>query len=67
MTLRTSLLRQLDNPDLSVDSRAELRCEIAREFENKGEYEEARAALGELWKRVGAASTGDRLAVERGR
>jgi tetratricopeptide (TPR) repeat protein len=53
MTLRASLLRQLENPDLSVDSRAEMRCDIAREFEDKGEYEEARAALGELWKCIG--------------
>lgn len=53
MTLRASLLRQLENPDLSVDSRAELRCETARESEDKGEYEEARAALGELWKHIG--------------
>lgn len=53
MTLRTSLLRQLENPDLSVDSRAELRCEIARELEDKGEYEEARAVLSDLWKRIG--------------
>lgn len=53
MTLRTSLLRQLENPNLSTDSRAELRCETAREFEDKGEYEEARAVLGDLWKRIG--------------
>jgi tetratricopeptide (TPR) repeat protein len=53
MTLRASLLRQLENPNLSVDARAELRCETAKEFEDKGEYEEARSALGELWKRIG--------------
>jgi tetratricopeptide (TPR) repeat protein len=53
MTLRASLLRQLENPDLSVGSRAELRCELAKEFENKGEYEEARAVLSELWKQIG--------------
>jgi tetratricopeptide (TPR) repeat protein len=53
MTLRTSLLRQLENPNLSVDSRAELRCDSAREFEDKGEYEDAREVLGELWTRIG--------------
>jgi len=53
MTLRASLLRQLDNPDLSVDSRAELCCEIAKEFEDKGEYEDAREVLSQLWTRVG--------------
>lgn len=53
MTLRPSLLRELDNPNLSVDSRAELCCEIARDFENKGEYEEARKALRDYWRRLG--------------
>lgn len=53
MSLRTSLLRQLENPSLSVDSRAELRCNLARECEDKGEFEDARQALGELWSRIG--------------
>jgi tetratricopeptide (TPR) repeat protein len=53
MTLRASLLRQLENQSLSVDSRAELRCDLAKEFEDKGEYESAREVLGELWKRIG--------------
>jgi tetratricopeptide (TPR) repeat protein len=50
MPLRTSLLRQLENPNLSVDSRAELRCNLAKEFEDRGEYDEARRILGDLWK-----------------
>jgi len=53
MPLRSSLLRQLENPKLSADSRAELRCELAKGFEDKGEYEDAREALGELWSRIG--------------
>jgi tetratricopeptide (TPR) repeat protein len=53
MTLRASLLRELDNPNLSVNSRAELCCDIARDFENKGEYEEARKALRDYWRRIG--------------
>ena len=53
MTLRASLLRQLENPKLSADTRAELRCELAKGFEDKGEYEHAREALGELWSRIG--------------
>lgn len=35
MTLRASLLRELDNQRLSVDRRAELCCEIGRDLENK--------------------------------
>ena len=53
MTLRTSLLRDLENPKLSVDQGAELRCEAARDFENRGEYEEARKVLNAFWSRIG--------------
>ena len=53
MTLRTSLLRELENPSTSVNTRAELCCEAARQFENKGEYEEARKALSSYWRRIG--------------
>ena len=52
MTLPTSLLRELVNPNLDVGGRAELCCKLAREFENKGEYEEAREMLSGLWPRV---------------
>jgi tetratricopeptide (TPR) repeat protein len=52
MALRTSLLRQLENPDLNRNSRALLRCQLARELENRGDYEEAREVMGELWQRV---------------
>ena len=52
MTLRTSLLRELVNPNLDVGGRAELCCELAREFENKGEYDEAREILSGLWPRM---------------
>lgn len=53
MTLRASRLRELENPSLSVNKRAELSCEVAREFENKGEYENARKALSHYWRRIG--------------
>ena len=53
MTLLASLLRELDNPKLSVDRRVELCCEIARDLENKGEYEEARQVLSDYWRRIG--------------
>lgn len=53
MTLRASRLRELENPSLSVNSRAGLSCEVAREFENKGEYENARKALSHYWRHIG--------------
>jgi tetratricopeptide (TPR) repeat protein len=46
-------MRQLENPALAPNQRAELRCEAARDFEEKGDYEAAREAMGELWQRVG--------------
>jgi tetratricopeptide (TPR) repeat protein len=55
MTLRASLLRDSENPNLSVDSRAELCCDEARRFENKGQYEAACKALSDYWPRMGEA------------
>jgi len=52
MTLPASLLRELVNPNLNVGGRAELCCQLAREFEDKGEYEEAREMLSGLWPRL---------------
>jgi hypothetical protein len=52
MTLRASLLRELVNPNLSVGGRAELCCELAKEFENTGEYHEAREVLSGFWPRI---------------
>ena len=53
MTLGTSLLRELANPNLSVNNCAELCCEHARKLENKGEYDKARKVLGDYWRRIG--------------
>ena len=53
MTLRASLLRELVNPDISVGRRAEVCCELAKDFEDKGEYDEAREVLSGLWPHMG--------------
>lgn len=53
MTLAETLLRQLNNPKLSRDERAMLRCQLAEELEHRGQYEAARNALGELWQGIG--------------
>jgi len=55
MTLRASLLRTLENPGLSVDSRVEMCCEASRELEDRGEYEEAQRVLRDFWPRIGEA------------
>lgn len=52
MSLRASLLRQLENPSLNRNQRAELACEVARQLEDVGDYEGAREAVGEFWGAV---------------
>ena len=46
-------LRQLNNKNLSPNERAELRCQLAKQYEDAGQYEAARQAMGELWQRIG--------------
>src|ERR1700752_3591489 len=53
MTLRASLLSELESPNLSADRRAVLCCELAKQFEDKGEYEEAGKALNDYWQGLG--------------
>jgi DNA-binding NtrC family response regulator len=53
MNLAASLLQQLSNPDLSYEERVHIRCELAKEMENAGNYETARNVLESLWQRVG--------------
>ena len=55
MSLRASLLRTLENSNLSVNDRVERCCEAARDLENKGEYEEAQKFLSDYWPRIGEA------------
>ena len=57
MPLRASLLRELVNPNLSVGRRAELCCEFSKDFENRGEYEEAREVLSVFWPGIGEHPT----------
>jgi DNA-binding NtrC family response regulator/tetratricopeptide (TPR) repeat protein len=54
MGLVSKLLRQIDNPALDQSQRALLRCRLAKEFEEDGDYAVARDAMGNLWQSVGA-------------
>jgi CheY-like chemotaxis protein/Tfp pilus assembly protein PilF len=47
------LLHQIHDPNLSIDERALLRCRLAKQLEEVGNYDAAREALGELWGIVG--------------
>lgn len=53
MTLADERLRELDNPALTAEERALLRCRVAADLIHRGQYEAAREALGELWPGVG--------------
>jgi CheY-like chemotaxis protein len=53
MNLTRQLLHQIGDERLSNNERAQLRCGLARELEEAGNYEAARAAMGELWDEVG--------------
>lgn len=53
MEVAAELLRQLDDPTLSPDARALLRCQAAAALIHAGQYEAARDALGDMWQGVG--------------
>jgi CheY-like chemotaxis protein len=53
MNATKALVHQLAAPNLSINQRAQLRCQLASQLEDEGDYEAAREAMGELWQRVG--------------
>ena len=53
MNLARQLLHQIADQNLSTNKRAQLRCELAKQLEESGDYDAAREAMGELWKGVG--------------
>jgi CheY-like chemotaxis protein len=53
MNSKRQLRDQLADQHLSSSQRAQLRCQLARELEDQGDYEAARVAMGELWQRIG--------------
>src|ERR1044071_3560351 len=53
MNLAEEQLRELDDPTLSPDERALLRCRVSADLLSKGLYDAAREALGELWRGIG--------------
>jgi tetratricopeptide (TPR) repeat protein len=53
MNLADERLNELDNPSLTADERALLRCEVTADLMLRGQYEAARESLGELWRGVG--------------
>ncbi len=60
MDLAEQLLERIANT-LDRNERARLRCQLAKELEESGDYEAARSAMGDLWQRVGERPKLDRL------
>jgi CheY-like chemotaxis protein/tetratricopeptide (TPR) repeat protein len=61
MIISSQLLREIADPTLDRESRALLRCRLAKELEDVGNYEAAREAMGELWPDVGGRPALDEL------
>ncbi len=53
MGLETSLATRLEDPSLTLEQRAQIRCEVSKSLEDSGRYVEAAVALGDLWGGVG--------------
>jgi tetratricopeptide (TPR) repeat protein len=53
MTLADERLKELDNPSLTADERALIRCLVAADFIHKGQYEAASESLGGSWAGIG--------------
>lgn len=53
MIISSQLLHRIADPTIPKDERAQLRCQLAKELEDVGNYEAAREVLGELWPRFG--------------
>lgn len=64
MSLSNELLHRIADPTLVHDERARLRCELAKELEDIGNYEAAREAIGELWPGIGHPPVLDGLGKE---
>ena len=61
MKLSAEVLRQLEDPTLGPDDRARRRIELSKKFEDAGDFETAREALGDLWQGVGVRPRVDDL------
>ena len=53
MEIETRLLDQINDDALSCNERAWMRCELAKRLEEAGNYDDAREALGDLWRQIG--------------
>lgn len=64
MTSVKQLFHRISDPSLTHEERARLRCQLAKELEDIGNYEVAREAMGDLWSCVGERPMLDTLSPE---
>jgi DNA-binding NtrC family response regulator/Flp pilus assembly protein TadD len=53
MVLAAQLIQQIEDPALDYVGRGRVRCRLAKELEDSGNYQAAREAIGPLWQRIG--------------
>jgi two-component system chemotaxis response regulator CheY len=53
MNLTEQLVERLTDLTLTVNKRAQMRCQLAKELEESGDHEGACQAMGEMWRGVG--------------
>lgn len=53
MNLTAQLLGQITSPNVDRNERAHLRCQISKQLEEAGNYEQACTVMGELWRGIG--------------
>jgi len=61
MIISSQLLHRIADPTIPKNERARLRCQLAKQLEDVGNYEAAREVMGELWSRVGEYPVLDEL------
>lgn len=55
------LFHRISDPTLTHNEKAQLRCQLAKQLEDIGNYEATREAMGELWPQVGERPILDEL------
>ena len=61
MKLSSRLRNKIDESTLTPSQRVLSRCQLAKEFEEAGEYEDAAGVLAEFWSGIGEAPTIEQL------
>jgi tetratricopeptide (TPR) repeat protein len=64
MNLSNQILHQIADPSLTHDEGTQLRCRLAKQLEEVGNYEAAREAMGKLWQGIGYRPVLDGLEQE---